>query len=197
MTKKAPALFALALLVILTLQWITWSPGLPLISAANPSVGAAQSDEGASPDPLSQLKAPEERESFASVIERPLFRPDRKPEPPIADEKGPQGDPEAAAALETMDLTAVLISPTATTAWVKDPKQPKLRRLRIGDDFDGWAVREIRDDRVVLERQGDKDELLLRDFSKTPPPAATPRSVPRRPHPTPKPVPPPPAPPNE
>ena len=63
-------------------------------------------------------------------------------------------------------------TPDIVSAWVRDPAQPKLRRLRIGDDLQGWAVLDIQEDRVLLERQGQQDALILRAYSKAAPASA-------------------------
>lgn len=178
MTRLLPALAVLLLLGVLTLLWKDWPP--PLSQAGLSAESApAESTTDAAADPLAKLKPAPERERFISVIERPIFRPDRKPEPePDAEPSGPV-TPEDNAALESMDLTGVLITPTVVSAWVKDPAQPRLRRIRIGDDFEGWSVREILDDRVVLQRQGEEYALILRDYSNQSS-AAAPPPVPRR-----------------
>lgn len=179
MTKYAPAIIALALLAILALQWLRWPPPArqspttegPAVTA---SVAAPQ------PDLLARLESRETKESYASLTEHPLFRPDRKPEPPPeAEPAAPSGKDDAG--LKLMDLTGVLITPSVVSAWVRDPSQPKLQRLRIGDDFKGWSVRQILEDRVLLERQGERDALILRDYSQMPPAAAAAPSNQRRP----------------
>lgn len=177
MTRFLPGLIVLALLGLLILQWKDWPPpSSPGELAANPAAG----NGAPPPDPLAALQPPAERDSYATIVERPLFRPDRKPEPP------PDAIPETAddagtrVELEQLDLTGVMIAPSAISAWVRDPGQPKLLRLRIGDEIQGWAVRDVLDDRILLERQGEEYALILRDYSKAPP-MAPPMPIPRRP----------------
>ena len=83
-----------------------------------------------------------------------------------------------------MDLSAVVITGGVTSAWVKPPGSGDLIRLRLGDDLEGWSVKEIQPDRLVLERQGERDELPLRDFAAAPP-AMPPTPPPRARDPTP------------
>jgi general secretion pathway protein N len=71
---------------------------------------------------------------------------------------------------------------------VKDPSAASLKRLRLGDEHAGWSVKDILPDRLVLERQGETNELLLRDFSKAQPapgtgPAPAAQNPPARPPP--------------
>lgn len=163
---------------VLAFQWKDWPPpppGTGLDLQTRPGGGSGASGE---PDPLARLTPPEPRETYASVTERPLFQPDRKPPEPEAEDAGTEPEPEVAGNLDGMDVSAVIITPAVVSAWIRDPKAADLKRLRLGDELEGWSVKEIQSDRVVLERQGERDELLLRDFSKaqasavpTPPPA--------------------------
>lgn len=168
-------LLALTLVLtgLLVMQWRHWPPPLP-------SDQSERRDGAAVPEPgepangaATRLAPPEAKETFASIAERPLFRPQRKPpEPPSAEPSGPVST--EAGSLEGIDLSAVLIAPGVTMAWIKDPSAPDLKRLRPGDEHAGWSVQSILADRVVMERQGETNELILRDFSKTQttPPAA-------------------------
>ncbi len=164
MTKYAPAIIALALLAILALQWLRWPPPArqspttegPAVTA---SVAAPQ------PDLLARLESRETKESYASLTEHPLFRPDRKPEPPPeAEPAAPSGKDDAG--LKLMDLTGVLITPSVVSAWVRDPSQPKLRSVygsetisRAGRSARSWKTVSCWSDRVS------EYALILRDYS--------------------------------
>lgn len=179
MIRVVPGIIAAALAGLLLLQWLNWPPP-PSTAGLETTPTKTVDTADPSADPAARLKPPDDRESYASVLERPIFRPDRKPEPPddLPEDTAPSSDKTA---LDAMDLTAVLITPTLVSAWVDEPGKQKLQRLRIGDDFAGWQVREIRDDRVLLERQGETYPLILRDYSKKPPDKKSPAPVSRRP----------------
>jgi hypothetical protein len=163
-------------------QWADWPPPPPLggevARAQAADVPATQVS-----DPIADLKPLEDREEYAVVRDRPLFRPDRRPpkeEPTGAVEAPPVEESD----LGGFDLTGIIISPGVTTAWIKDPQQQTPVRLRPGETLAGWTVTEILGDRLVVERQGKSDTLYLRDF-KAPaapgaaaPPAAPPRGAP-------------------
>jgi general secretion pathway protein N len=167
------ALVLVALLVgVLALQWKDWPPAPSTAGLDVPAGAGGQSGVPGDPDPLARLTPPEPRDSYASVTERPLFRPERKPEEPQPEDAADETQPEVATNLDGMDVSAVIITPALVAAWIRDPKAPDLKRLRLGDDLEGWSVKEIQSDRVVLERQGELDELLLRDFTKAQAPAA-------------------------
>ena len=179
MTRLVAGIIAATLAAVLLLQWLRWPPA-PTTAAPDGTSPAASTDEGQRiADQAARLQPPAERESYASILERPIFRPDRKPLPPDdqPQDTGPSSDRTARDAL---DLTAVLITPAQVSAWVADPTKPKPQRWRLGDEVSGWQVREIRGDRVLLERQGETYPLLLRDYSKQPPGSATPTPTPRR-----------------
>ncbi|MFD2112795.1 hypothetical protein [Thiorhodococcus fuscus] len=173
MTKLIPSILLFLLLAVLALQWKSWPPTAPLAKVGDGSGQSAQpSSTGPSqPIPLEQLKSLEDKDTYASVLERPLFRPDRRPLPPEDEAPEQPSTPETVAELDKVDLTAVLISPAVVSAWIRDPGQPKLVRLRIGDEYSGWSVQQIQEDRVLMERQGEEHALILRDYSKAPPTA--------------------------
>lgn len=181
MSKMIAGLIALGLLAILLIQWLGWSATgqVPELGPTPAETSPPPATDAQGSKLLAKLDSVEPKESYASIVEHPLFRPDRKPEPPEEEAPEPVATENASQELDAVDLTAVLISPTIVSAWVKEPSSPKLQRLRIGDDFMGWSVQEIRDDRVVLERQGEQDTLILRDYSKAPP--AAPPSAARTP----------------
>jgi len=158
---------------LLVIQWWQWPPPLPPLDGEPPDTAAVNGPDDPASGPLDQLALPDSKEAFASVVERPLFRPQRKPPDPQPAEPAPEAASAEETSLEGADLTAVLISPAITMAWIKDPSAPDLKRLRLGDEHAGWSVKGILADRVVLERQGETNELLLRDFvqTQTPPPA--------------------------
>lgn len=179
MTRLVPGSIAASLVGLLLLQWLGWPPPYSTAGLETPPTEDSAHQDDTTDHLAARLTPPAERERYASILERPIFRPDRKPEPPDdqPDETLPSSDKTA---LETMDLTAVLISPSLVSAWVKDPAKSTPERLRIGDDVAGWQVREIRGDRVLLERQGETYPLLLRDYSKQPPANTTPAPITRR-----------------
>lgn len=172
MIRALLALGSLALGGVLALQWKDWPPPNP---ASRPvaQVPAPPGESAASgADPLARLNPPEPRDAYAAVVERPLFRPQRKPpDPEDTEPDQPETESEVATTLDGMDLSAVVITGGVTSAWVKPPGSGELIRLRLGDELEGWAVTDIQPDRLVLERQGERDELPLRDFTAAPPPA--------------------------
>lgn len=167
------AAIAAALCGVLVLQWHGWHPSAPAAPVSSSDAAAS-----ASPTELPQasdlLLPPPAKEEYASVSERPLFLPDRRP-PPAEPEDEEESLPDELSDLAGTDLNAVLITPALVSAWVRAPGSQELTRLRLGDDFEGWTVSGIEPDRLVLERQGETNELILRDYANAP--AAPPPTV--------------------
>ncbi|MEA3278337.1 MAG: type II secretion system protein N [Pseudomonadota bacterium] len=183
------SLFALFLAVLLGILWLDWPPERPRPEEAGPETPSEAPPPDQLENPIDRLTPVEDKEEFAVVTERPLFLPDRRPpseEEGAEDvqEQSPDGlDPKR------LNLNAVVITPTESSAWVRDAAMNKVVRLRLGDELEGWSVQEILSDRLVLERQGETDTLILRDYENMSPPqrsrrpsaAAKPSKTPRRP----------------
>ena len=174
-------LLALAALLggVLALEWHGWSA-----EQALPAAPAAPGRTGPAGDtPSRELAAdalePPPKEDYASVVERPLFLPERRPPPPEEAEE-PTAEEAPLTELTGVDLTAVVITPAVVSAWVRSPGDDELKRLRLGDDFEGWTVKAIAPDELVLERQGETNRLSLRDYANAPP-AIPPTRLPARP----------------
>jgi general secretion pathway protein N len=158
---------ALLLAGILALQWHAWSPdgALPDSPPARPTPAGID----ARPATSAELSDAPPKEDYASVVERPLFLPERRP-PPEEPEEAPVATEESDTALDGVDLSAVVITPAMVSAWVRGPQDTKLKRLRLGDPYLGWTVKTIEPGRLVLERQGETNELNLRDYANAPAP---------------------------
>lgn len=168
--KALLALLALALTTTLVWQWRDWPPPAPGPSAAGAKSPPAEARPQPAENPLESLPPIGGKDDFLIVTERPLFLRDRRPpnKESVEDEAAAEAEPPSD--LTRMDLNAVLITPSKSSAWIWDPAKKELVRLRPGDELAGWAVQEILSDRVVLERQGEKDTLVLRDYKNMPPP---------------------------
>ena len=176
--KPALVSAVLALGALLTLQWLGWPPDREATPSGDLGSSAAPAPAPAAESPLDLLSPPEDIEEYAVVVERPLFLPDRRPpsEDEAAEEEAPIVDD---AALKGLDLNAVIMTPGKVVAWVRNPAEKELQDLELGDEINGWNVKEIQADRLVLERQGQTDTLTLRDYQNMPPPRPAVRIPPR------------------
>ncbi len=121
------------------------------VAAAGPPQPAALPGEGEPPaafelDPL---------ESYAEVLERPVFVEGRRPVATAV--AGP------ALALDSVRLVGVVRTPAGIRALVEQGNPPRLERLGEGAALGGWTVEGISADRVTLARGGERTELRLKD----------------------------------
>ncbi len=178
--KYLLSLAVVALVAVVVLQWRTWPPE-PGSEGASADERQAESANPPDPGPLELIEAPVAKEEYRVITERPLFLPGRRPpaDEPEEEAEAPEEAPKTD--LASMDLSAVVITPVEATAWVRTGSD--LVKLRLGDDLEGWSVKAISPDEIELERQGETDKLILRDYQKSPPPVAVrkPRAGARRP----------------
>lgn len=160
--RRLLALIAAVLGAILLLQWKDWPPAPRSKPDGESSVNGTTSNPS-EPNPLSRLVPLESKDAYASVNERTLFRPQRRPPEPSPESESPM-PLDVAGSLAGVDLNAIVIAPGLAQAWVSDASG--LRRLRPGDPYEGWTVKDIRPDSLVLERQGIANTIVLQDFSK-------------------------------
>ncbi|MCF7994254.1 MAG: hypothetical protein K9L32_00060 [Chromatiaceae bacterium] len=148
------------------LQWRDWPPAPPPVSSTDSFQPAAAPLQ---PPPV--LDTDRTRDDYLTIVERPLFRPDRRPQPddPVA-EAGLEEEGAAAEALRNTDINAILIkSPDPPSVWLIDPmRRNELIRRRLGEDYQGWIITAIEPDQVRFERQGQTETLNLNDFLTAP-----------------------------
>jgi general secretion pathway protein N len=115
------------------------------------------------PDP-SFAMPPEE--SFAAVLERPVFSPTRRSLPSSG----------VAATLTTSAaflLVGVVISGGERFVLVKPLSSDGVERLREGDELAGWSTVAIEPDRVLFRRGALEEEIVL-DYTAPAPPTPRP-----------------------
>ena len=109
-------------------------------------------------------------DAFAEVVERPLFRQDRRPFVPPPPRTGPAARPETH---EQVRLSAVVMIGDLQLALVYTERDPKLQKLRAGQSYKGWRLVEIHDKSITLERGGQVTRVGLKVApSRVPAPAA-------------------------
>lgn len=171
---------AALLMLMLVLQWEGWNEKSSLnILEVNET---QNKDEGLAslPNAADLLTPPAPKEEYVSLIERPLFLPDRRlPEQQSDEELGEEPEPVDDSGLRGLDFNAVMITNGVRVAWIRSPSSPNLLRLYEGDEFNGWVVTEIQDDRLLLSAQNVEKQFILRDYANAPrpiPPTRLPRS---------------------
>lgn len=101
-------------------------------------------------------KAPE---MYADMVERPLFIDGRRPV--VESEDEPVS--EVAGKIEDITLMGVYTQDDQSVALVKvQDDNEQYAKKKLGDEISGWLLQRIEKDRVILERDGDEQTLLLR-----------------------------------
>ncbi|MFQ6017529.1 MAG: hypothetical protein ACE5KF_04980 [Kiloniellaceae bacterium] len=170
--KSGPFLPAALLIVCTGLGWFIYQE---LQAASQPR--RLQSEARSPARALRSLPAAPEYamppfDTFAAVVERPIFSPTRRP-PPESERTVEAPPPE-------LDLVVVgiIISAEEPIAIVFPKNGKSFVRLAEGDDFLGWTVVAIEPDRVTFRREDIEEQVEL--SYERPPPARTPRGKPRR-----------------
>jgi hypothetical protein len=92
-------------------------------------------------------------QNFAAVAERPLFMPDRQPPA--------QARAQGTGAWSTLSLAGVIVTPDARQALIAHGQPPAIAHLQEGQSVDGWTLRSIAVDRVVVANGHEQHELRL------------------------------------
>ncbi len=162
---------ALALVLTLVAVALVWAMRAQL-EAPDPTPAV---DIGAAPSALAGLEREgpgavptlPELESLSDTVERPLFRPDRRPAP-----AGQAAAPTTAtsATPPRKILTGVVIVADEPVALLRGDDPSQTQRARVGDRVDGWEVVSIEPETLVLSQGSDTYRLVLRRFDLPPPP---------------------------
>lgn len=149
--RPRQALGAAAVLLATLAVWPWLVPPVPVIRPlATPP---------ASP-PASVLATLPPIASYAAIVERPLFAPSRRPPPGIAAATG-------APAESRYRLVGIVANGARRKAFVADGA----RRIEIGegDMLDGWTVKQIGSDRILLSSADGEAALRLKPAAAEPP----------------------------
>jgi general secretion pathway protein N len=140
----AGALTALAagLGLLVVLEW-----SAPAASPAGEALAPAATAKAAEPAPVFSL-AP--LASFSAVTDRPLFSPDRRPAPEASETLG---------SWSALVLAGIVVTPESREVLIAHGNPAKIVHLQEGQSVDGWAVRSIDPDRVVVANGGEQHEL--------------------------------------
>ncbi|MCY4338000.1 MAG: hypothetical protein OXD47_04285 [Gammaproteobacteria bacterium] len=103
-------------------------------------------------------------ETFAEILERPLFRADRRPytapQPVTVDEPAPAPVPEIPLT-EQVALRATIIIGEKRIALLHDMVNDSPLRLSQGDSVHGWTLAEVGTNSVALQKGGMTERLAL------------------------------------
>jgi len=106
-------------------------------------------------------------EIYPEIPARPVFFKERKPPEPYVQrtgEKKAAAAPRPAGAPPRFTLSGIVEIGKETFALVKVPGGKGARRLKVGEEFDGWRVREISPDKLVMSNGSAEHEIPLRKY---------------------------------
>lgn len=165
-TERRLELLLLSLLVVMLLQllWLAWRSLLPpALAPVLPAPGALQIAAplaGAEPPAAQRLE----------LQARPLFWESRRPvdNPGIAEIEAPAPQPAAptgqpARRLSDLVLRGVFASADGGGVAIVGYREER-RRLRVGEELDGWQLERLRPDAALFVSAGVKDLRRLREL---------------------------------
>jgi hypothetical protein len=159
MAWRLPALLAgLCLALAAVVAWQVQRPmARPPVAPAASSAAeatAAEADDGDHGEGF----AFDDIESFAAVVERPLFHRTRRPVP--------VAEAAEAAGAETavpFQLSGVLVAGRTRIALLRNPASARILRAEEGDTVEGWRIEAIRPQSVVVRSGQTREEMTLAD----------------------------------
>jgi hypothetical protein len=104
-------------------------------------------------------------ESFRNFVERPLFSPSRRPPPPVTPEPMVEAAPPPAQ-MPKFELLGIVGPEGARLAILRKPGATEALRLSVGDKVEGWTVKLIEPDRVLLATADRQVEVAFPEFGK-------------------------------
>ena len=103
--------------------------------------------------------AKQELESYTDMVERPLFIEGRKPIIVVEDD----APVEQASKIDDLTLLGIYsVKGDKTALFNKAGKDKTYLKKSEGDDVSGWTLQEIKSDKVILERTGKEQTVMLR-----------------------------------
>ncbi|MEP7206589.1 MAG: hypothetical protein ABI920_06600 [Casimicrobiaceae bacterium] len=129
----------------------------PAAAAAPESVPAVAKAVDAVPAVLPEYGITGSLESHQETVERPLFVPTRRPAPTPTQEVPKPTMPKGQFA-----LTGTTVVDGKGTAFLREVKGGKFRRVQQGDTINGMRVSEVNHDRVKFVMGDESEELTLK-----------------------------------
>ena len=167
----------LLLLAVLAVPYLLWtmSEDTPAVVQARRAGPLGATPAEAAEPPVVEPRSLPPLQTFAAVVERPLFTPSRRLVRPVElPPSEPEPELEAEPAVEEEEPAAEPVTPPElrffgtvrrgreVTALVTREGAPELARLGVGDEVEEWTVKSVSRDRLVLDYEG--QEAVYRIF---------------------------------
>jgi general secretion pathway protein N len=156
--REGVAVLAMTL-ICASLAWLVHAEAeAPLIALPAPPTAPKAAPTASTPAPAESF-ALRPLQAYAEVTARPVFSSKRRPPPP-------QAAVQQAAASDGLVLAGIVATASERTALVLHGQPLKMVRLKEGETVDGWTVRSILADRIIIETAASSHELRLREKSR-------------------------------
>jgi hypothetical protein len=168
---------AAALVAVMGLATLNWHVSNSGVDISPLSVASPRGDERAAPPSTSSpTPKPAAQSDYTETLKRPLFTPTRRPFEPVKPnppEPNPAKTPDIIPLAQPPTLQVKLVGYTASPqrgkrALVRTANERVGTWMSIGDQVDGWRLRELSADRATFEYGTQRQELLLETKSQTP-----------------------------
>ncbi len=103
-------------------------------------------------------------DGYRAIVERPLFRPGRRPEPaPLVEAAAAPFDPapEPATVYPELEFLGTVERNGRIIALVALPGRAEPLRLTVGSDIEGWRVTRVEPTRLVIESETAYEEYTI------------------------------------
>jgi len=153
---KLLVVLSVLLLIILFIEWELAEPSENL-NIETPTVEEESQDQSQKLTVIKLTKQP--IDSYSQMVNSPLFIKGRMPVAGVAEET----EELDVGSIEDLFLVGIYSAEEHMFAlFSKKGRDKKYLKKAKGDDVAGWMLEEIQVDKVILERDGNKQSLMLR-----------------------------------
>ncbi|WP_457669231.1 hypothetical protein [Thiolapillus sp.] len=163
--RKLWLLISILLLGFLGWRWF-YPPQAPQVTV-NATPGKQTDEIKVLLDSMDRVAGFPAQEAYQPIGERPLFFNKRRPPPPYVPAppgRKPPSRPPRKIGKPRIQLSAVIIVGKEKYALIKGGRQRNSRRVRVGEEVDGWKVTSIDQSKLVLSNGSETEEVLLRNY---------------------------------
>jgi hypothetical protein len=163
---KKPWLIISALLLVF-LGWRWYFPPEPPPIDVRAAAGNKDNSTRVLLDSMDRVSSFPPVAVYQPIADRPLFFNQRRPPPPyVPSAMNPVSprQPIRKVGKPRMQLSAIIIIGKQKYALLKGGLKKGSRRVRVGQEIDGWKVTKIESDKLALSNAGETVELLLRNY---------------------------------
>jgi len=175
-------LFMVAVVLAAFLGWRWFNPVAEPELEPLPPPGVDGADIGKLLKSMDRVSGFPPLAAYHAISARPLFFSKRRPPPPYVPETGGGRKPlpPHKAGKPRAQLSGVISIGNQRYALLKGGKNKGTRRVRVGEEIDGWMVVSIEKDKLVLRNGTETESLLLWNYKPVKPVKKAPKKPSKR-----------------